>query len=165
MRLAATDDRGQPVVLTDPGVDWLLGRQDRIADKTARRIMEDLGVEATAGRRLIRRGIAFVLALVVLSGAAIGIDIALEGRAAADDLLASLIFTGPAVAAMLGAGVIAPIVIARRRRLSRTREIMLKNGHCPQCAYRLAGLPAGADSLITCPECGAAWRGAGMTWI
>lgn len=36
---------------------------------------------------------------------------------------------------------------------------MLKERHCPSCAYLLKGLPADpADGCTVCPECGGAWR-------
>lgn len=119
---------------------------------------ELLGVHR-AYRRSLLRGIACVVALFMVAAAAIAIDIAIEGRSALSDLLSSLMFSGPAVAAMFVAGIVVPAVRARRRRLCGVRDVMLRNARCPQCAYPIGGILQDANTgLVTCPECGAAWR-------
>ena len=155
----ASDASGRPVAILDPGVDWLLGRYDRFDQETLDRIMVELGVEGRAARRLILGGTGFVALLVVAAAGAIAIDIAIEGPAAQQDLLGSLLFTGPAVAMMLAAGVVLPVIVARRRRLARSRDILLRHGHCPHCGYRIREVPPRPESGQTvCPECASAWR-------
>jgi len=158
-RTEATDALGRPVRLVDPAIDWLRGTTDRIDKESSDRIMRELVGVHRAYRRSLLRGIACVIALVVIAAAGIAIDIAIEGRSALSDLLSSLIFTGPAVAAMLVAGIVVPAVRARRRRLSGVRNVMLRNARCPQCVYPIGGsLHEATTGLVTCPECGAAWR-------
>jgi len=41
------------------------------------------------------------------------------------------------------------------RSVARSR---LRNGVCGACQYRLAGLEAGDDGCVRCPECGASWQ-------
>lgn len=36
-------------------------------------------------------------------------------------------------------------------------------GLCPSCAYSIRGLAMEPDGCVVCPECGSAWRGAGVT--
>ncbi len=125
---------------------------------TADRIMNELGGEARASRGLILGGISFVLLLTVAALIALAVNIALEGRAALRDAMGSLVFTGPAVAMTLVAGVVVPIVAARRRRLTRSCQVMLRNGHCPHCGYRIAEVPPQPRTGHTiCPECGCEW--------
>jgi len=125
---------------------------------TADRIMNELGGEARASRRLILGGICFVLLLTVAALIALAINIAIEGRGALRDAIGSLVFTGPAVAMMLVAGVLVPIVVARKRRLARSCDVMLRNGHCPHCGYRIAEIPTQPRTGHTiCPECGCEW--------
>lgn len=151
------DAGGRRVALLDPGVDWLLGKQDRMDRATLDRIMTDLGVEARAARRLILGGAGAVLLLSLAVAGAVAVDIAIEGRGALRDLLGSLVFTGPAVAAMLAAGVVLPVVLARRRRLARSTDVLLRHGHCPHCGYRVAAIPRSPTGRTICPECACAW--------
>jgi hypothetical protein len=154
----ATDALGRPVRLVDPAMDWLRGTTDRIDQESSDRIMRELVGVHRAFRRLLLRGIACVVALFMIAAAAIAIDIAIEDRSALSDLLSSLLFTGPAVAASV-AGIVVAAVRARRRRLSGVRDVMLRNARCPQCVYSIGGiLQDAATGLSTCPECGAAWR-------
>jgi hypothetical protein len=47
---------------------------------------------------------------------------------------------------------------ARRARLARIQQIMLKHLRCPHCGYDIRGLPADpVDGATVCPECGCAW--------
>jgi hypothetical protein len=155
------DAAGRRVTLFDPGIDWLVGNRDRIDEATADRVMRELNGEVRASRRVILGGIAFVGLLAAAALIALGIDIAIEGRAALRDALGSLVLTGPAVTMMLVAGVVVPVVVARRRRLARTHEIMLRNGHCPHCGYRIADIPPQpATGHTICPECGCEWASA-----
>ena len=155
----SADALGMPVRLVDPAMDWLRGTTDRIDKESSDRIMRELVGVHRAYRRSLLRGIACVIALFVIAAVAIAIDVAIEGRSALSDLLTSLIFTGPAVAAMLVAGIVVPAVRARRRRLSGVRDVMLRNARCPQCVYPIGGiLQDETTGLVTCPECGAAWR-------
>lgn len=155
----AADALGRPVRLVDPAVDWLRGTTDRIDPESSHRIMHELVGVHRAYRRSLLRGIACVIALFLIAAALIAIDIAIEGQSAISDLLSSLIFTGPAVFAMLVAGIVVPAVRARRRRLSGVRDVMLRNARCPQCVYPISGiLQDETTGLVTCPECGAAWR-------
>lgn len=48
--------------------------------------------------------------------------------------------------------------LALRRNARQIRTILLTHNHCASCGYALAAIPAAADGLTTCPECGAAWR-------
>jgi hypothetical protein len=45
-----------------------------------------------------------------------------------------------------------------RHAPAAAREFLL-DGLCPCCAYDLTTLAPDPDGLVTCPECGAAWRG------
>lgn len=153
-----SDAAGRRVTLLDPAVDWLVGNRERMDQKAVERIMTDLNGEARASRRLILGGISFVLLLTVAALIALAINIAFEGRAALHDAIGSLVFTGPAVAIMLVAGVVVPIVVARKRRLANSCDVMLRNGHCPHCGYRIAGIPPQPRTDHTiCPECGCEW--------
>lgn len=158
-RTEATDALGRPVRLVDPAIDWLRGTTERIDQESSDRIMRELvGVHRTYRRSLLW-GVAFVIGLFLVVAAAIGIDIAIEGRSALSDLLSSLLFTGPAVVATFVAGIVVPAVRARRRRLCGVRDVMLRNARCPQCVYPIGGILQDAKTgLVTCPECGAAWR-------
>lgn len=155
---SALDARGRRVTILDPGVDWLLGRDDQIDKATLDRIMTDLGVEARRSRRIILGGMAFVVALIIIAGVLIGVDVAKEGPSARQDLLQSLVYTGPAVFIMFVAGVATPIMIARRKRLAGAQAAMLRHGHCPHCGYRIAETPKDPKTgHAVCPECGSAW--------
>ena len=159
MRIGSVvDASGRRITLLDPGVSWLLGRHEQIDKATHDRIMAELGVEASAGRRTILLGIGLVALLCVLAVTGIAIDIAIEGRTAFQDLVGSLVFTGPAFVMTVAVGVVVPIMRARKRRLARTTEVMLRNGHCPHCGYRIAEVPRqpGTGQTI-CPECSSAW--------
>jgi len=48
---------------------------------------------------------------------------------------------------------------------SRDRVVayLTSQGMCPACAYDLAGVQAGADARVTCPECAALWDGSRLT--
>ncbi|GMV27733.1 MAG: hypothetical protein AMXMBFR58_37640 [Phycisphaerae bacterium] len=155
----ARDAAGKPVTIMDPGVDWLLGSNDRIERETLDAIMADLGVADRSARRVILTGLGTLAVLIVLAIAGIAIDIAIEGQAAWNDLVKSLAFTGPAVLLMLAAGVAAPLVVARRARLKGTRAALLRHGRCPHCGYGIAGVPVDAGTGHTiCPECSSAWH-------
>lgn len=59
-----------------------------------------------------------------------------------------------------GIGLIAYPLLVRRlmaREADRIIKVLLEDGICPCCAYNFAGLDRSA-SMLTCPECGAAWR-------
>jgi hypothetical protein len=48
---------------------------------------------------------------------------------------------------------------ARRRRMRRVRDVMVRHLRCPHCGYDIRGLPtAPEDGATVCPECGCAWR-------
>jgi hypothetical protein len=152
------DARGRRVTVIDPGVDWLLGRTEQIDAVTQNRIMAELGVKSRGARRWILGGIALVGSLVVVAATGIAIDVFLGGTGARQDLLYSLRITGPSVGAMLIASVVLPIWSARRRRLQQALRVMLRNGHCPHCGYRIAEIPSDSQTGHTiCPECGCAW--------
>lgn len=154
------DANGRRVRVVDPAGDWLLGRHGAVDAATLEGVMRDLDGDRArphaASLRTLRVGIAAVAILLAASLALVAISIAVEGRAALADLRASLLLTGPAIAMMVGAGVVAPAVVARRRRLAGARDAWLRHGRCPACAYRIAEVPAAAGTR-TCPECGAAW--------
>jgi hypothetical protein len=40
----------------------------------------------------------------------------------------------------------------------RAVRACLRSEVCPNCAYRIHGIPAEPDGCTVCPECGAAWR-------
>ncbi len=149
------DARGRPVRVADPAAR-LLGRHDDLDHATLDAVMRDLADARIANLRTIRIGIAAVLVLLGAAIALVAISVALEGAAALADLRASLVLTGPAVATMVGAGVLAPALVARRRRLAGARDAWLRHGRCPGCTHRIAEVPP-AEGLLTCPECGAAW--------
>lgn len=152
------DARGRRVTVVDPGIDWLLGRSDRIDAETQNRIMAELGVKAHPARRRILGGIALVVFLIAIAAGGIAIDVFRGGAGARQDLLGSLKITGPGVGAMLIAGALIPIWLARRSRLQRAQTVMLRNGHCPHCGYRIAEIPPDSQTGHTvCPECGCAW--------
>lgn len=70
-------------------------------------------------------------------------------------LVAGFVVVPPAAAAIawrIGLGAV------RRRAFDRLAAIHLADGRCPACGYALAGLAAGTDGCLACPECGAAWR-------
>lgn len=147
------------MTVVDPGVDWVRGRHDQIDLATLDHIMADLAGEARASRRLVVGGVGAVVGLTAVVAGLVAVDIAIEGRAAWRDLVASLIFTGPAMAMMAVAGILGPTLIARRRRLQGAREVTLRHGHCPHCGYRIAEVPPDpATGHTVCPECGAAWE-------
>lgn len=155
-----SDAAGRRVTLLDPAVDWLLGNRERMDQETAERIMTELSGEARASHRLLLGGITVVAGLTIAAAGALAISIAIEGRSAWQDAVGSLVFTAPAVTMMLVAGVVVPIIVARKRRLSRSCEAMLRHGHCPHCGYRIADIPAQAQTGHTiCPECGCEWAG------
>ncbi|MFO0829080.1 MAG: hypothetical protein U0572_13155 [Phycisphaerales bacterium] len=146
------------MTLLDPGVEWLVGNRERMDQATADRIMRELSGEARASRRLILGGLALVGLLTVAAIIALAISIVIEGRSALQDAVGSLVFTGPAVTLMLFVGVVGPIAVARKRRLTRSCEVMLRNGHCPHCGYRIAEVPSQPRTGHTiCPECGCEW--------
>jgi hypothetical protein len=151
------DAYGRRVRVVDPAGDWLLGRHETVEMATLDRVMRELDRTHATSLRTLRIGIAAVTVLLVASVALVAISIAVEGAAAFADLRASLLFTGPAIAMMVGAGVVAPVLVARQRRLAGARDAWLRHGHCPACAYRIAEVTAVAG-VRTCPECGAAWN-------
>ena len=38
------------------------------------------------------------------------------------------------------------------------RDTLLSRGVCASCLYSLAGLEAGGDGCLVCPECAGAWK-------
>lgn len=154
------DANGRRVRVADPAGDWFLGRHGSVDAATLDRVIRDLdGGDArtrAASLRTLRIGIAAVAILLAASLALVAVSIAVEGPAAFADLRASLLLTGPAIAMMVGAGVVAPALVARRRRLAGARDAWLRHGRCPACTYPIAEVPAVAAAR-TCPECGAAW--------
>ena len=152
------DASGRRVTLFDPALDWLVGSDERMDQATADRIMRDLGGEERSSRKLLLGGIAVGLAIVGVATLAVAISIAIEGKPALQDAVSSLVFTGPAVAMMLVAGVVGPMVVARRRRLGRSRDVLLRHGHCPHCGYRIGEIsPQPRTGHTICPECGCEW--------
>lgn len=155
------DARGRPVSTLDPLRLHLLGRGDVIDAGTLERIAEEIEPGARSRRRLARIVLFLVLpAIVVLTFGGIALDISLEGRAAWDDLLATLrspAMIGPAVACLFSA-VYFPLIAARQARSRRALAAMLRHRVCPHCGYGLSGVPADpADGATVCPECACAW--------
>jgi len=163
------DGRGRPVRLLDPYRAWLAGGLagglagdgSEIPRETLDRIVADASEGAARDRRVILWGVGVLVAAVVITGGGIAASVVRGGPSAMQDLVSSLWFTGPALVPMLVVGVWLPLWGARRRRLTRVMGAMLRHGHCPGCGYSLAGLSAGGDGLVACPECGAAWDAEG----
>ncbi len=155
------DARGRAVTLLDPMHDWLAGRHETIPKETLEAVVREVSGHVAADRRRILAGVACFGLVFAAAAAAIAVSVVREGRGAWGDLVGSLVFTGPALAAMAVAGVWLPLEAARRSRLARVRGAMLRQGHCPHCGYGLRGVPASAEGLVVCPECSAAWRGVG----
>lgn len=44
-----------------------------------------------------------------------------------------------------------------RKQEHQVADVMLSNGLCPTCLYRVAGTPPDANAHVVCAECGAAW--------
>jgi hypothetical protein len=155
------DARGRPVSALDPLRLHLLGRGDVIDAETLERIAEEIEPGARSRRRLARMVLFFVLpAIVVLTFGGIALEISLEGRAAWDDLIATLrspAMIGPAVACLFSA-VYLPLIAAQQARSRRVVAAMLKHRVCPHCGYGLSGVPADpTDAATICPECACAW--------
>lgn len=85
-------------------------------------------------------------------------------------LVVALLFTGLIAVPYLFVGIIAATFLtafafafrSQRRKWRRGAalyaDVMLANGLCPACAYRVNGLPTQRDGVVLCAECGAAWR-------
>lgn len=152
------DARGKHVSVLDPAPLWLLERDEPIDRGTLQRIVEELGVPHGRSARPLWAGLAAFVVICLLAAGGVAFDIAREGNAAFRDLVGSLFITGPAVVFVIIAGCIVPLLIRRRERLARVREVMLAHGHCPHCGYRVGELPRDpADGAAVCPECASAW--------
>ena len=156
---SVADARGRRVALRDPAVDWLVGDRRGMDPATAEAIMHELEGGLRSSRRRVLVGMLGFVVLVVVAVGALVVSIAVEGGAAWRDFVGSLTLTGPAVLLMLCAGVVVPVVLARRSRLARSCEVLLRHGRCPHCGYRIAEVAADpATGHTVCPECGCAWR-------
>ena len=141
------DANGRRVRVADPAGDWFLGRHGSVDAATLDRVMRDLdGGDArtrAASLRTLRIGIAAVAVLLAASLALVAISIAVEGPAAFADLRASLLLTGPAIAMMVGAGVVAPariVSVSRATHLPRMRGAA-RSVLLPRPSLQLQSLP------------------------
>lgn len=141
----------------DPMGDWLAGRHGTIPADRLDPIVREISGRGHRDRKLILLGLGVLIAMILLAGGGVTVSVLREGRAALDDLKQAMILTGPALLAMLIAGIWMPLALARRARLSRVRGAMLRRGLCPRCAYDLSGLPKSEEGLLTCPECACVW--------
>lgn len=146
------DADGTTVRLLDPLPLLALGRHDVIDRESLEAVCNDLepGVK---GRRTIVLTAGLVTAGVVIL---VGAIIAIEGSPAFTDLVATV--TNPAIIVCVLGGVVAPIIAARKERLSRVRAVMLGHRRCPHCGYGLTGVPPRDDRATVCPECASAWH-------
>jgi len=146
------DAHGRVVKLLDPIPIFALRQHDVVDAEKLERIVEELEPGARGRRVLV------ILSLVLVAVVMIGvlISVAMEGRAAWDDLISAV--TNPALFGGIIGGVIAPWIAAREARLKRVRRVMLHHRCCPHCGYGLDGVPAHIDGTTVCPECGCAWR-------
>ncbi len=75
------------------------------------------------------------------------------------DLSLSLFTVGPALWVIARAALLGTKRSRVQARANTLVETMLKDRHCPSCAYPLEGLrPDPEDGCTVCPECGGAWR-------
>lgn len=138
--------------------DWLAGRHGTIPADRLEPLVREISGRGQRDRKFILLGLGVLIALILLAGGGIAVSVIREGRAALDDLKQAMFLTGPAVLAMLIAGIWMPLALAKRARLARARGAMLRRGFCPHCAYDLSGLPRSAEGLLTCPECACVWE-------
>ena len=75
------------------------------------------------------------------------------------DLPMALFMAGPALWVIVRAALLGTKRSRVQARANTVVATMLKDRHCPSCAYPLEGLrPDSDDGCIVCPECGGAWR-------
>jgi hypothetical protein len=146
------DAHGRVVKLLDPLPLFALRRHDVVDAEALDRIVEELEPGAR-GRRII---VLLALALIGVVMIGIAVSVVLEGRAAWGDLVGAV--TDPALLLPIVGGVFVPWIAARKARLTRVRNVMLRHRRCPHCGYGLTGVPAHEDGATVCPECGCAWR-------
>jgi hypothetical protein len=137
--------------------EWLTGRHGTIPADRLDPLIREISGRGHRDRKLILLGLGVLIALILLAGGGVTVSVLREGRTALDDLKQAVFLTGPALLAMLLAGIWMPLSLARRARLGRVRGAMLRRGLCPHCAYDLSGLPSSAGGLLTCPECACVW--------
>lgn len=146
------DDAGKPVRLLDPAgmSEWPSKGDGRIGTLVTR----------------LRLMISQVSGLTVLVGIAAAVIVWI-GYGAVVPLINRIVPAIPGIVHLVIAIVIIRLLIGlawrtglyfRRREVAR---IILAEGLCPCCGYNFAGLrleQAALDQLVSCPECGAAWR-------
>ena len=150
----ATDARGRPTDLLDPYTLHLLRRYEIIDAEPLRQIASDVGpgVSKWAGRGY---WIGFVIGLYSLGSIVFlrsrnGPGFRFSGAWDAIAIFFFIIFFGGLYLYLRG---------ARRARLRRVCDVMLRYLRCPHCGYDIRLLPVdSADGATVCPECGCAWR-------
>jgi hypothetical protein len=148
------DARDRVVKMIDPKPLQVLKRHDVIEPAALDAIIEVLEPGARRNRRLAWIALGIVVPLVVIG---IGIDVAIEGKPAVDDLVGAV--TNPAIMSAIVAGAVVSIVGARHARFARLKRVMLRHSRCPHCGYGLTGVPpSDEDGATVCPECACAWR-------
>lgn len=53
--------------------------------------------------------------------------------------------------------IFAVAIVLSRYELRQYLRVVLGDGRCASCGYRLDGLSRAEDGCVVCPECGAAW--------
>jgi predicted Zn-ribbon and HTH transcriptional regulator len=147
------DARGRMVGQLDPVAMYLLGRPGPIDPEALRAIAEELDPGEVRRRRWKAVG---AVAVIILSYTAFFgyFEIFNRWRGWGPVLVgvAILYIVGPPTAFII------EFLRAKRRRVRRTRHVMLRHRHCPHCGYDIRGLPADEpDGATVCPECGCAW--------
>lgn len=148
------DARERRVSQLDPFELWLRRRHDSIPPDVLNVLAREIGLGLAKGQRVLFYVSLLCLAIVLTGMIERSISMLLSGgftyRALASVAMRLLpVCVGPLI---FWAG-------ARRLRLARTTQAMLRHRRCPHCGYDLHGLPTDpSDSATVCPECGCAWR-------
>ncbi len=148
LTLRTHDDAGQivPVCLRAACLVWS-DHRERTPAWTVRSAPKRLLRILVSGPVLIALGMAAILTILVA--------VAWSDRYAGFGLvLFSPIFVPLITAALVS---IRGIAGGRSKLIDAMQGSMLARSTCPACGYHMGDLPAGADGLVTCPECRAAW--------
>lgn len=141
-----TDDRGERVELHEPGVSWrAIGRRDW--ERKGLSFIHE--VTKPRARLSVARRVAAVvpwalfLALLVF-------------------LVARGFYAIVVILALIATGIAWDLFIGRLFQRWRHREEIARalraTGRCASCGYDTSGLTPDEAGLVTCPECGGAWR-------
>jgi hypothetical protein len=150
------DAEGRAVSVLDPHSLWARGGNEQIQRETLDAIVADIGAWRLSRTEFWLWTLLMIVLPLLIAGA-VGVSFVVRGNFTSIDLLRSLtLFVLPLAPA---SGGIATLVMSRRRGREHARRTMLAHGHCPHCAYPLAGLSR-QEGVVRCPECSCAWPSA-----